>query len=180
MKKRQFGVGESVILKLTEEIPENKNDTVGFDNYFTSLRLLCILRQKRLNAISTIRNNRLQTLKDMLECDKSLKKRGRGSYDWRSDHAKRITIVKWQDNKAITVASNFISHQLGTPAERYLASKGEYEDIPGPSAVETYNKVMNGVDVCDQIMSYYRVSVKSRKWYKYILYSIITAAISNA
>jgi hypothetical protein len=43
-EKRQFGVGESVVLKLTEEIPENKNYTVGFDNYFTSLRLLCILR----------------------------------------------------------------------------------------------------------------------------------------
>jgi hypothetical protein len=138
------------------------------------------LRQKGINAVGTIRNNRLRELKDLLESDKLLKKRGRGSYDWRCDHANGITVVKWQDKSAITVASNFISHELGIPTQRYVASNRQYEDIPRPLVVDVYNKVMNGVDVCDQIMSYYRVGLKSRKWYKYVFYYMITAACANA
>ena len=47
--------------KNTDEIHENKNFTVGFDNYFTSLRLLCILRQKGINAVGR-KFNKMMTL----------------------------------------------------------------------------------------------------------------------
>jgi hypothetical protein len=177
---REMGVGESVVLKFSQEIPEFKNYTLGFDNYFSSLRLLVMLRQRGINGVGTIRSNRLRQLSSEFEDDKSLKKRGRGAFDWRCDHQNLLTVVKWQDKSAITVASNFLPVELGTPAERFNVTKREYEAIPRPLAIEVYNQVMNGVDVNDQAMAYYRIGLKSRKWYKYIFFYILNVAAANS
>ena len=43
-----------------------------------------------------------------------------------------------------------------------------------------YNKHMGGVDLCDMLMSLYRIKIGTRKWYMHIAYYCIGVAIVNA
>ena len=42
-----------------------------------------------------------------LMSDKDLKKEGRGSFDYRIDMNSTLRVVKWHNNKAVTVAPTF-------------------------------------------------------------------------
>ena len=55
-------------------------------------------------------------------------------------------------------------------------SDGSKEEVECPLALKSYNKYMGGVDSGDQLRGYYRCRVKSRKFYKYIFYFLITNA----
>ena len=57
---------------------------------------------------------------------------------------------------------------------------GTVRMIPCPTAVDTYNKFMNGVDRGDQVKNYYRVRLKCNKYYKYIFWFMFDVAITNA
>lgn len=76
----------------------------------------------------------------------------------------KIVIVKWQDNKAIHLASNFVGIGEVDIVKRWNKSATKYEQIQRPSIVQLYNDGMGGVDLLDQLISYYRVFIKSRKW----------------
>ena len=56
-------------------------------------------------ATATFRMNRLAGCP--LMCDKDLKKEGRGSFDYRTDMISTLRVIKWHDNKAVTVVSTF-------------------------------------------------------------------------
>ncbi|KAK0141498.1 PiggyBac transposable element-derived protein 1 [Merluccius polli] len=57
------------------------------------------------NYVGTARQVRLPNCN--LEDEKSLKKKGRGSYDVRVEGNHNICAVKWYDNKAVTLVSSF-------------------------------------------------------------------------
>ena len=46
--------------------------------------------------------------------------------------------------------------------------------------VHEYNKFMGGVDLCDMMLSLYRVKLKSRRWYMPIFYHLLKVAVTNA
>ena len=46
--------------------------------------------------------------------------------------------------------------------------------------VHEYNRFMGGVDLCDMMLSLYRVKLKSRKWYFQIFFYALKVAVTNA
>ncbi|KAI5720139.1 hypothetical protein M8J77_002455 [Diaphorina citri] len=94
--------------------PDNCNDplrTIGDhpynlynDNFFGGLPLLEHLNEKSIFATCTMRENRLKGCP--LEENAKFKKQERGSFDYRSDEKKRITVCKWKDNSVVTIATN--------------------------------------------------------------------------
>ena len=48
-----------------------------------------------------------------------------------------------------------------------------------PSAVQMYNLHMGGVDLADQLRSYYKVGRPSKKWWRYIFWFLLDVTIVN-
>lgn len=67
-------------------------------------------------AIGTICSNRLQGCP--LKPDKVLKKEGRGSMDARVTQGGDVTVVRWQDNGIVNVASTFVGVGEATTVKR--------------------------------------------------------------
>ena len=77
--------------------------------------------------------------------DKSMK---RG--DVVSFHANETTFVKWMDNKAVFILSNFLSATPYHTMKRRKKGSSEKEAVTSPNVVRQYNFHMGGVDLMDQ------------------------------
>lgn len=99
--------GAKAVLQLCKSIATDiVQPFVFFDNYFCSLPLISYLKkEKRIESIGTIRKTRIQNCP--LDEEKILQKKSRGSYDYRTDTEKEVCIVKWCDNKAVTLALSY-------------------------------------------------------------------------
>ncbi|CAG9571431.1 unnamed protein product [Danaus chrysippus] len=98
----ELGVGASVVLDLISKLPPG---TYSFymDNYFTSLPLLDDIKTLGHDATGTVRANRVE--KAPLKEAKDMKKMSRGSFDQCTDTLTNITLVRYNDNNIVTVAS---------------------------------------------------------------------------
>ena len=78
----------------------------------------------------------------------------------------RITVVGWNDNKAVFLASNNLSCSPTASVDRYCKDQRKRVKVDQPSLINQYNKKMGGVDRCDQNVSNYSVSMRSKKWWR--------------
>ena len=165
-----------VVLRLTEH--QQQGSYVFFDNYFACPELLVELKEKKLNATCTLRENRSR--KCPLVTLKEIKKKGRGTYDFKSDKDGSLLICKWFDNKVVMVASNIHGVEPPHMVQRYDRKKKEYITVKCPSLIKSYNESMGGVDKCDMLMELYRNDHKSTKWYKRIIFHLLDLCVINA
>ena len=77
---------------------------VYFDNFSTSRDLLVHLRNLGYRETGTIQDNHIGDCP--LECAKEFKKKDRGSFVHMFDR-NEVLYVRWNDNKCITIGSNF-------------------------------------------------------------------------
>lgn len=175
----KLGVTGDLVIRLCEMLPRNKNFKVYFDNFFTSLPLLKVLKREGILALGTIRSNRLGGAQKLLETDKSLKTRGRGNYDWRVDASSNITTIKWNDNNIVSLASNFIGPEEGEEIRRWSSKDKAYINVTCPRMVREYNSFMGGVDLADMLLALYRIPMRSKKWYIPIFFYLLKTAITN-
>uniref|UniRef100_A0A3B3WBV0 PiggyBac transposable element-derived protein domain-containing protein n=1 Tax=Poecilia mexicana TaxID=48701 RepID=A0A3B3WBV0_9TELE len=120
------------------------------------------LKQRGIYYIGTVRMNRVKDCQLMDE--KELKKKGRGSLDFRVNQENNI-IVRWYDNKAVNLLSSFV---------------GVEPLCEAPAIVDTYNRFMGGIDLLDMLSALYKFSFRSQRWYIYIWWHTITVAVINA
>lgn len=170
--------GPSVVLKLLETLPRHQNHRVFFDNWFTSIPLCLALKDNGYLCAATLRSDR------MLECplpsDKDLKKTGRGSHASRTDANSGLSVTKWFDNKSVLVVSNFCNIDSTIKVQRWDRSNKKHIDVNCPSVIQEYNKSMGGVDLADMLISLYRTSFKTKRWYIKILFHLVDIAKVNA
>ena len=77
-------------------------------------------------------------------------KKPRGSYDSKSDGT--VLCVRWNENRAVTVATNYYDVNPLHKVERWMKGSGK-KSISQPHAINMYNSGMGGVDICDHILS---------------------------
>ena len=99
-----------------------------------------------------------------LPIEKDLKKKGRGSHDYRTDANSGITITKWYDNKCVQLISSYCGPDSTIKVKRWGNTCKKYIDINYPTAVQEYNKSMG----------------KSKRWYLKVLFHCIDIAKVNA
>ena len=63
---------------------------------------------------------------------------------------------------------------------RWDRKKKEYIEIDCPTVVQQYNKYMGGVDLSDMLISLYRTSITSKRWYLKVLFHCGDIAKVNA
>jgi hypothetical protein len=100
-----------------------------------------------------------------LEDEKLLRKKGRGSMNYKLDTTSNILVCQWHDNNIVLMASNAAGIEPQWNVSRWCQSKKRKIQIDRPYLVELYNKNMGGVDRMDQNVSMLRMAIRSKKWW---------------
>ena len=165
---KAIGKSGEVVVNLTESFAQGSY--VFFDNYFSSPDLLAELSKRKIHATSTLQVDR--TRKCPLMSRKELLKKGRWSYDFRLEKESGVLVCKWFDNKVVLMGSNTHGVKPTLEVQRY-DRKEKNINVKCPQLIKSYNECMGGIDKCDMLLALYRNRMKTRKWYKRILFHLL-------
>ena len=170
---------ENLVLRLVQNIPKHQNYQVFFDNWFSTFPLLLKLQSMGILATATFRMNRLAGCP--LMSDKDFKKEGHWSVDYRTNMNLMLHVVKWHDNKAVTVASTFGGVGASSTKKRWDAKSKDHVDVSYPDMIRDSNQSMGGVDLSDMLIALYHVDIQTRKrWYLKIITHCLNICNVNA
>ena len=175
-----LGLGGSVVDKLVSYLPDQDGCKyhLVMDNFFTSVKLLKHLKMKNVFATGTIRANR--TEKAPLQDIKVMEKKPRGTHEVVVDVNSDLAVVRWKDNKVVTVASTYCGAALIGKAKRFSHADRRTIEISQPQVVRVYNMGMGGVDRLDQNLAVYMVNHRSKKWWWPVFRFCVDVAVNNA
>ncbi|XP_065204445.1 piggyBac transposable element-derived protein 3-like [Planococcus citri] len=174
-----YGIGQKVVATLCKTIPNPELTIVYFDNWFSSVELVYYLRENYgIFSTGTIMENRLRQCP--LQNDKILKKRKRGAYDFKTDNQKKVTVVKWYDNKCVTLISSHLGIHPLEEVKRYNKEKRTKMPVACPKLIKEYNQHMGGVDLADMLIALYRMNMKTHRWYFSIFSQLLDICVNNA
>ena len=91
-----------------------------------------------------------------------------------------LTAVLWRDRRDVHALSSIHNRSVQMVMKR---PKGGCEKvpIPCPTAVYDYNQFMGGVDLVDQNLSYYSLTLRRTiKWWKKVFWRLIDISIINS
>ncbi|CAK6978168.1 unnamed protein product%2C partial [Scomber scombrus] len=96
-----------------------------------------------------------------------LKRTGRGSFEEKMAVVGETTlhVVKWYDNRSVTLLSDYIGASPVKEVERWDRKQKVNIKVPCPAVVKEYNKNMGGVDLLDSLIALYRNKIRSKKWF---------------
>lgn len=174
----EYGLGETVVLKLLSKLENPLQHCVAFDNFFTSHQLVSRLSQMNYFCTGTIRDNRTKSapLMDV----RTMKKKERGSLDFVFDKNNEMLVARWNDNSVVTIASNHEPIEPMHRVKRWDRKAGAMKVVEMPQVLKAYNNRMGGVDLFDNAMNNYRIRVRGKKWYWPLVTNALDAAMVNA
>ena len=143
-----------------------KNHHVFCDNSFSSVKLAADLLKDNIYLTATTRTNRKDFPKELAKTTPAIKrlKQGESKFLRKGD----VVASVWMDKKPVTFLSTY-SNSEGAETVKRKQRDGTVIDVPSLPVVTSYNKSMGGVDLSDQLRSYYPSNRKARKWWRYIL-----------
>ena len=77
----------------------------------------------------------------------------------------QVTLVRWKDNKVVTVASTLYGKEPMKRARLYIKDQGGRVETDQQNAISFSNKTMYGVDRMDQNIGPYMIYIRSKKWW---------------
>lgn len=161
--EKSLGVPTQSVLKLAQPVV-NSNRNITADNWFSSIPLMQILKEKKLTYLGTLKKNKREIPPEFLPNKK--REPGSALYGFTKD----FTMVSFvpKKNKAVILISSS-HHSKSTDAE---TSK--------PTMIVDYNHTKGGVDEIDKKCSIYSCSRKTRRWPMSTFYRIMDLAGTNA
>ncbi|KAF0313958.1 PiggyBac transposable element-derived protein 3 [Amphibalanus amphitrite] len=175
ISKDRYYKGADVVLGLLNKCAVPPGHAIFFDNLFTSLELLDVLSDMGLGGCGTVRENRLGGAP--FSDKKVLEKKQRGTMEWLSDGDNLV--VRWNDNRVVTVATNCEPLEPLVTASRYVKKQGGRIAVQMPRPLHAYNTHMGGVDLFDQCVALYRSTIRSKKWWWPLFQWGVDAARTN-
>ena len=127
-----------------------------------------------------MRQNRLRSCS--FSQDKELKKKGRGTFEEQQAVVDSVEVraVKWFDNRGVIIASTFASAQPVSFKERWDRKQRRKVSVECPSIITLYNQFMGGVDALDALIAYYRIHIRSKKYYHRFFFHFVDMVVVNA
>ncbi|CAF1660588.1 unnamed protein product, partial [Adineta ricciae] len=137
------------------------------------------LKKLGIFSVGTVRANRLPDL--MMKDEKQLKQEGRGATDYRITYVDGIELcaTRWFDNNVVNVLSTLSGCESKDLVKRWSSSEKKHLQVERPNVIKNYNQYMGGVDLCDMLVSLYRINIRSKKYYMKILFHLIDLSIVN-
>lgn len=175
-----LGVSSNVVVRLTKTVPRYKNYKIFADNWFNSVPLMTYLHKEGCLLLGTVRKDRVPNLK--IPKESVMKKSGRGAIIEKVADVDGVpvSVTCWYDNKVVTMMSTYVGSTPVSEVQRFSKKDKTYITIPRPKAVSIYNQYMGGVDLLDSMLGYYRIKLRSKKWYMRIFFHLIDLACVNA
>ena len=172
---RGFGVGGNVVLEMIEKTNLTAGQHVVFDNFFGSIALLEELASRKIAATCTLREDRLSGAP--LKPRPVVQKMNRGTME--EVFTGCISVVKWKDNKVVSVGSNKLRTHPIEKAKKWNRVERRHTFVDLPHSIYIYNQHMGGVDVFDQQVAAYRCRIRSKKWWWSLFAWTINAQVVN-
>lgn len=168
------GLGYHVIMKMAERFLDTGRH-LFFDNFFSSVKLGQDLEKKDTFMCSTIRLNRCGWPKELNA--QVAKKMKAGDVHFRQDGNMVATL--WKDKRPVAVLST-LTNTKPEMGEAERKAPGGMKKVAIPKPVLRYNESMGGVDLADQLHSYYPVGRPSVRWWRYICWWLLQTAMINS
>lgn len=174
-----LGASGNVVTRLVDTVPKNLNYKLFIDNWYTSLPLMAHLHSNGILPLGTIQLNRA---KDINLSPKELLKQSRGYCVEKCTEINEVelSVTSWVDNKVVNLCSTYVGKEPMDMAKRFSKLQKKKIDVPRPKAVEIYNKYMGGVDLLDAMLGFYRIQIRSKKWYHRIFFHTIDLITVNS
>ena len=86
----------------------------------------------------------------------------RGLYDHRFEVNDEVLIVRWKDNKAVGIASDFDTILPEVSVQHWSNESKSRIPIVQPYVIQTYNKCMGGVDHHDRLLEKHSISIRGK------------------
>ena len=176
--KQDLPLGTRVVTEMLEAVHTPTDHIVYFDNLFTSRQLMVTLAEEGYRATGTVQERR--TNKCPLPDSKTMAKTDRGTYETRFDITEEIAVTRWNDNRCVTMMSNFDSDQPAARAKRWYRAQRAHKFVEQPRMVHNYNLHMGGVDAHDWLCGKYSTSIRGKKWYWCLFTRLIDMSVVNA
>lgn len=175
-----LGVSGNVVVRLTETVPRHVNHKIFFDNWFTSVPLEVFLQKVGILSLGTVCANRVRGCN--IPKETTMKKKGRGTMEEKvaTVDGVQLSVVSWFDNKIVNTLSSYAGCTPEGETKRMFREKKEHRMISCPRSVMIYNNYMGGVDLLDSMLGYYRIQIRSKKWYLRIFFHLIDLACVNS
>lgn len=174
-----LGLGGNLVMNFADVLLERGQYPyhLCFGSFFTSVKLVSALKKKGVRATGTICENR--TEKYPLMNAKHMKKTKKGYFDFRVEENDEIILCRWHGDGIFSLCSNAVGIEPVSEISCF-ADDEEIARISQPCIVKLYNECREGVAKTGQIISKYRVRIRSKKWYSALVSYMIDAAVSNA
>ena len=102
---------------------------------------------------------------------KDLRKRGRGSFNYRTDCNTETHFVKWFDNKCVVVGAGFAGAECTNTVKRYNFAQKKKVKMDCLDMVPQYNRLLGWVDLVDMLIALYSTNIITRKrWYLKLIF----------
>ncbi|KAK2714318.1 hypothetical protein QYM36_008772 [Artemia franciscana] len=149
-----LGLGAKIVLRLIDNVQREMNFKLYFDNFYTSVDVINALSNNHgIESHGTIRSNRMKGA--IFESDASLKKKGRGTYDYRLERHTEVSVVKWLDNKLVHVDSSYFAVAQVDQRQRWGGNTHSHVEVDSQCVIRGHNKSIGGVDLSDTLLELY-------------------------
>ena len=152
------GMTHAVVMKLVDPI-KSRGHHVYMDNFYTSPKLFSDLRDGGFGACGTLRLNRRGLPAAIKE---NVRKGEKKAFQLDTS----MLAIKWMDKRAVTALTTIHKDTEVTVERRSRHAAGGREMVQKPQAIMEYNKYMGGVDLADQLLSYYGFGHRTVKWWR--------------
>lgn len=164
------GLGEKVVMELCDKYLD-AGRTVVTDNYYTSVPLAIKLLDRNTHLLGTLRKNRKGLPEEVTKA-----KLTKGEIVGKESEA-GFVVGKWMDKREVC----FLSTKHGIDIKSTGKKNRNNEEILKPNAIIDYNCGKDGVDISDQMASYFSPLRKTIRWYhKAVFELLLNTSVVNA
>ncbi|CAH3983955.1 unnamed protein product [Pieris brassicae] len=112
-------------------------------------------------SLRTIRQNGVKDAANKLQTEntETERKRWRKSYCQVVCNKNKLSIVKWFDNKQVTLVSSFDDAYPVENIKRFRKEAKSRVDVKCPKILKDYNRHMGGVDLADMLIALYDTGI---------------------
>ena len=170
----ELGMVTRVVLNISRPF-HNSNRHLYFDNFFNSTELLEELLKVGTYGCGTLRANRYPRPYKV----------GRSCIKLRPGEIKQLqkgnlVATVWFDKRQVAILSTNCQPGEVVTVQRRTKEPPHIKDVDIPAPTSIYNQYMGGVDLSDQMRSYYPSGRPGKKWWRYLLWFLLDVSICNA